>query len=66
MQSKSKVEYVTKQDEDKDINVQSNSIENGVGTSKPKSVEPNITDTEEDLWYEAKITKDKAISGMRK
>ena len=57
MESKSKVEYVTKQDEDKAVNVQSNSIENGVGTSKPKSVEPNITDTEEDLWYEAKNNK---------
>ena len=58
MESKSKVEYVTKQDKDKDVlNVQSNLTENGVGTSKPKSVEPNITDTEEDLWYEAKNNK---------
>ena len=57
MESKSKVEYVTKQDKDKDVNVQSNLTENGVGTSKPKSVEPNITDTEEDLLYEAKNNK---------
>ena len=57
IESKSKVEYVTKQDEDKDVNIQSNSTENGVGTSKPKSVEPNINDTEEDLWYEAKNNK---------
>ena len=57
VESKSKVEYVTKQDEDKDVNVHSNSIENGVGTSKPKSIEPNITDTEEELWYEAKNNK---------